>query len=579
MDQKTAALFLTNMLERLAVAGGNTAITTLERVAIQTGITALESIGMQLQPSTHSPLKTKIEVQPGLTSATSNEFVTAFTQISGEGPQQTTSKPDESLSPESLRAQEVVLNLDSLQRNTPSVKGAMLCLDFGTAMSKAYASVGVTKHLDLALGSAAGYSGYLLPSTMLIGDDGKLYFGQEALDQSERLSSSKRKRLDSIKTRLSQRRDVLADVDTTPLTPEENPQADLHLTHGDMIRIYLAYFTDVAEKALARHEGFEGDSARHVERRYARPCWPDAEQARLADAKMREMMEHAQILADTFSGQWAGGIALARVKAAIQNVRELGARPSYLVKSGVPEPVAVAAGIVYESENARDAYMVVDVGAGTTDFGLFVATRRADGEVKMHQVAASIQGVMQAGDKVDSLLRAFIAQKEGVDSTDAHGSEVMADLARRIRPLKELLFSVGQLEYTLSDGTVGKVFKDSFLADPKVLSFSKAMEAAFVKALESVSDSYLAWLSRAPMRLNVVVTGGSASLDMMQALSKGVVDVRGHKIERIAMNSRPDWLESESEDLQRIYPQLAVAVGGSSDEIPDTRDAPIDLKR
>ena len=45
------------------------------------------------------------------------------------------------------------------------------------------------------------------------------------------------------------------------------------------------------------------------------------------------------------------------------------------------------------------------------------------------------------------------------------------------------------------------------------------------------------------------------------------------------MNSRPDWLESESEDLQRIYPQLAVAVGGSSDEIPDTRDAPIDLKR
>ena len=113
----------------------------------------------------------------------------------------------------------------------------------------------------------------------------------------------------------------------------------------------------------------------------------------------------------------------------------------------------------------------------------------------------------EADDKVDSLPRAFIAQKEGVDSTDAHGSEVMADLARRIRPLKELLFSVGQLEYTLSDGTVGEVFKDSFLADPKVLSFSKAMEAAFVKALESVSDSCLAWLSRAPMRLNVVVTG------------------------------------------------------------------------
>lgn len=572
MDKLTAALLLTNMLERLDAAAQNAAITSLERAALRVAIDSLGGLTTVSDASTVT--SAPIHVVQGAPVLTTNTTNNSPEDAADDLLPLTTSPETEPVSPE------VKLNVDSLQRSTPSVKNAMLCLDFGTAMSKAYVSVGVHRHIDLALGLAAGFKGHLLPSTMLIGEDGRLYFGQEALDQSERLPSGKRKRIDSIKSRLSQRRDLIADVDATHLSRDENPHEGLHFTHGDMIRIFLAYFVDVAERALSGKDGFrDGGTARYVLRRYARPCWPGPEQAVAADAKMREMMEQAQILADTFSGQWNGGIQLSTVRSALDKVRELGARPSYLVAQGVPEPVAVAAGVVYDSEHSRDAYMVVDVGAGTTDFGLFVSTRTKNDEVKMHQIASSIRGVMQAGDKVDLLLRAHIAQKEGIDTSDAHGEEIMANLARSIRPLKEILFQKGSLEYVLSDGTVGIVSKEEFLSSPKVKAFSSFMETEFVKALESVSDSWLQWLSSAPMRLNVVVTGGSATLDMMQALATGVVDVRGYKIQRTSVDACPDWIKNENEDLQRVYPQLAVAIGGSSDEIPDTLNAPPDLKR
>lgn len=60
----------------------------------------------------------------------------------------------------------------------------------------------------------------------------------------------------------------------------------------------------------------------------------------------------------------------------LDKVRELGARPSYLI-GGIPEPVAVASRCCgRDIENARDAFMVVDAGAGTTDLGLFVMTKQ-----------------------------------------------------------------------------------------------------------------------------------------------------------------------------------------------------------
>jgi molecular chaperone HscA len=109
---------------------------------------------------------------------------------------------------------------------------------------------------------------------------------------------------------------------------------------------------------------------------------------------MRRYLSEAQVLADTFSGLWAGGIQVKKLKSAIEQIKGRGARPSHLIDVGVPEPVAVAAGAIAASENFRDFYLVVDAGAGTTDFGFFFSGHAPDGHTKVFQVSSSIHGLM-----------------------------------------------------------------------------------------------------------------------------------------------------------------------------------------
>lgn len=472
---------------------------------------------------------------------------------------------------------EVSLVLDSTDLGAPTDDGVLLCLDFGTAMSKAFATVFPDEYLDLELGAAAGRSGYTLPSSVFIADDGRVHFGYEAIERSQGLTDSGRQRLDSIKAWLSQQNEGSLDGEARVLSKAWNP-TDHNLTQGDLIRVYLAYLTDMANHALAAYEVDGKSFGRYVKRRFARPCWPDPQQAKWADKLMREMLAEAQVLADTFSGRWGGGIDVAELKSALEQVRVLPKRPDYLIGDGVPEPVAVAAGAIGDAENLRDAFMVVDVGAGTTDFGLFISTRRPgteDDEPRVFQVQASIHGLMQAGDKVDGMLRAFICKHESVDNSDTSGQLIQADLGRRIRGLKETLFKTGSLEYALADSTVGRITLAEFLADPTVQRFGQLVEEGFRKSLQAVDDTWLKWLAMDGVRLHVVLTGGSSALPMMQALATGPIEVKGFKIMREAVDPKPDWMASAPDEIVAVYPQLAVAIGGAAEELPETLTAPL----
>ena len=570
MNPVVAAMLLQSMLERLERQDGAPFASSLELAALRYGVSHLQGGLAEAQPASVSVVS--IPPTAKVDESDEAELDTRDNLVVGKIASALVQGGDSQRPNESDDLNEVNLNVASLGRSAPELAGLTLCLDFGTAMSKACVAKGYGTPKELELGVAAGYQGFLLPSTLFISTDGRMYFGQEALDKENATGSTTHKRIDSIKSSISQWGSHTPDVDVAVLEPDVNPIASIRLTKGDAIRLYLAYFCDISSEALGMQEQCPEESARYVLRRYARPCWPNLEQQRVADAKMREMLEQAQILADTFRGEWFGGIALGRLKQGLDKVRELGARPSYLIDVGIPEPVAVASGVVYDIENARDAFMVVDAGAGTTDLGLFVMTKQGE-EVTVHQVDKSIRGLMQAGDKVDALLRAVIADREGVDRGDAHGREVWDELTRRLRSLKETLFAKGELRYVLSDGTTGGLTKQEFLSDPRVVRFSQQIKDEFVRSLSDVDDTWLAWLARDPMRLKVVVTGGSSHLDMMQDLAKGVIDVRGFKIERQPLDVVPGWV-SDSPELKVAYPQLAVAIGGVNPDIPLVKTAP-----
>lgn len=563
MDNKTAAILLTSLLERVEREQTIGVVSSLERQALQLALSALGGDGSP------APAATQVPVPSAPTTAAAGGDTKARQATAAEA--STAVHPP---SPPKLPA--VALVLDSLKNAKPTDPDVLMCLDFGTAMSKAFATVAPDEYLELELGTAAGQSGYTLPSSVFIGDDGKAYFGFEAIEHSQDLVDSGRERLDSIKGWLSLRREGNLDGQPCVLQPALNPTPH-RLTQGDLIRFYLAYLTDMACISLSEYQIQDKTIGRYPKRRFARPCWPDAAQAQWADKLMRTMLAEAQILADTFSGKWAGGIDVAELKAAVEQVKGLGKRPDYLIDEGVPEPVAVAAGAIADSQNLRDAFMVVDVGAGTTDFGLFVSTRMSGEEddlPRVFQVPASIQGLMQAGDKVDGMLRAFIARKESVDAADNSGRMILADLGRRIRGLKETLFKTGKLEYALADGTVGQVTLEEFLSDEAVKRFAAAVDAGFKKALGALDETWLRWLAMDGMRLNVVLTGGSSALPMMKALGQGVIEVNGFRILRQPIDPKPDWMDGVSDEFLSVYGQLAVAIGGAAESMPETLTAP-----
>ncbi len=464
------------------------------------------------------------------------------------------------------------LVLDSLEQDVPSHSELLLCLDFGTAMSKAFATTSSGAHLDLELGKAAGRDGYTLPSSVFIGDNGRAYFGFESIEKSENAKETGRERLDSIKSRLSLRSE--GNLDDQFLLPAENP-TDVKLTEGDLLRSYLAFLTDMTGVSLAARMNDDKAASRYIRRRFARPCGKDEQQAQWVDDLMKGLLAEAQVLADTFSGQWAGGIPVTSLKAAIDVLKGSGRRPDYLVAEGVPEPVAVAATPVEVSENRIDAYMVVDAGAGTTDFGLFFAMRNHSlDEPKVFQVPASVRGLNYAGDRIDQLLQKFIMDRESIDPSTMQGRIVALDLRRRIRVLKELLFRGGELQYTLSDSTIGHMTRDEFCDWGAVCKFAQRLEQGFCEALDAVDDTYLDYLAKDPVRLQVILTGGSSGLPMLAALCDGYVEVRGRKIQRMPVDATPEWISQDAEEMRSVYPQLAVAIGGSAQELPATDFAP-----
>lgn len=555
MDKKAAAILLASLLERIERDGTIGSVSSLERRALQQ---ALEALGQDPPEPETAPAPVPPPLKPN------GEIVLSPTPAS-EAP---TARP--------RPLPKVKLVLDSLENSKPSNPQVLMCLDFGTAMSKAFAAVLPDEYLELELGVAAGRQGYALPSSVFIGDNGKAYFGFEAVDLSQELVDSGRERLDSIKEWLSLRHEGDLDGEACVLPKALNP-TDYRLTEGDLIRIYLAYLTDIACNSLGEFEVDKQRVGRYVKRRFARPCWPNAAQSQWAETLMRTMLAEAQILADTFSGRWSGGLDVAEIKGAVEQVRELGRRPDFLVAEGVPEPVAVASGAIADAHNLRDAFMVVDVGAGTTDFGLFVSTRMTDDAEdlpRVFQIPGSIHGLMQAGNRVDGMLRGFIAKRESVDATDTSGRRIMADLGRRIRSMKEVLFTTGSLEYALPNGTVGQITQGEFVADDTVQRFAHLIEDGFRKALQSVDDSWLRWLAMEGVRLHVVLTGGSSSLPMMQALAKGPIEVKGFRIMRTPVDPKPEWMERASTGLAGMYPQLAVAIGGTAESLPETATAP-----
>lgn len=552
MDKMTAVLLLENLLDRVELdsSTGKWRLGTLsskEKSALEFAVTSLGG-GVEVTPPVATNPPPVIIIEPPIVPTQTSVEVQPVAEIS--------------------QGSSVVLDIRSLERTSADNLGVTLCLDFGTAMSKAFAMQGDDRPIELALGVRAGGSGYPVDSTLFIADDGLIVFGPQAVARGALAAESGRVRFDSPKARLSMGEQ--GEIDKIYVGADINPTST-PLSEGELITLYLGYLTNLAVSELES----QGHS-RYTRRRFARPCWSD-DLNRWAEPLLRRMLAQAQILADTFDGRWQAGIPVSEAKVALAKLRELATFPDYLLDQGIPEPVAAAASLMLRDEAQREIFMVIDVGAGTTDFGVFWLQNNPDKDVCLTRIIpGTIEYLPEAGNRVDDLLKFYVLDLEGIDPGSAEGKHNKTYLDSRIRIYKEALFRDGIVEVTLANHSRVVVERDDFLQSTRVQNFAQRLKEKLEKVLSVVGDGYLDLLVKSDLK--VVLTGGGASLPMVSNLAKGVIEIKGRKIMRKATPVVPAWIDETYPQFSSQYPQLAVAIGGAAPSLPEQGASFADFK-
>ncbi len=561
MDQVTAAFLLENLLDRVEqdAVSGKWRLGTLsskEKAALELALVALGGVA-----SGSSAPSAPVDHAPTLAEAPS------AAPVAHPVPVEPVATPVAATDPEPSVAFE--LNLQSLGISKPESPEVTLCLDFGTAMSKAFGMKGEGKPVELSLGNRAGGSGYPVDSSLFISDEGLIFFGPQAVILGTNAAEAGRTRFDSPKARLSM--GAQGEISKIKVGPEINPITGTPLTEEDLITLYLGYLTDLAGAEM-QAQGY----SRYTRRRFARPCWPE-ERNRWAEPLLRRMLARAQILADTFHGRWQAGIPVGEANAALVKLRELAALPEYLLAEGVPEPVAAAASLMLRDEAQREMFLVIDVGAGTTDFGLFMLQHNPEKDVSLARtIPGSIEYLPQAGNRVDDLLKFYVLDLEGIDPATPEGRHNLTFLQSTIRQSKETLFRDGIVEIPLANHTQVVVDLGTFRASERIKAFAKQMEQKLASVLAMVGEGYLDLMAQDDVY--VVLTGGGAGLPMVLDLAKGVIEVKGRKILRKPSATVPAWIDEGYPQMAPQYPQLAVAIGGAAPDLPTMGESFADFK-
>ena len=319
MDCATAKTLLASLLERLEADARSQPsrfeglVSASERAALRIMI---ESLSRERNDSTLAPEEIPGTIH-GPEPGSGKPFVTNQLVLEEVVP---ATKEDKG------RADETVLGFDK----SPEPEW-ILCLDFGTAKSKAFAATDseAPDFHELPLGKKDGdldNSVYAVSSSVWIDDEGLVFAGSEAVQRGMDWGHSgtqRRRRLDSLKQEISQ---VLPDdgSERRLLGQDVNPTS-VKLTYEDVITFYLAYLTDLATTELESKIG-----TRYVKRRFTLPWW-EKNQRRWATELLSQSLARAQVLADTFHGKWHEGIHAADLKSVLNQTTQYNSRLTWLL--------------------------------------------------------------------------------------------------------------------------------------------------------------------------------------------------------------------------------------------------------
>src|SRR6185369_13859632 len=296
-------------------------------------------------------------------------------------------------------------------------------------------------------------------------------------------------------------------------------------------------------------------------RRFTRPVWDQA-RATWYDGLMARYITRGQLVADTLSGEWSGGLPMSVVREVLDQARAIDPCPWLVDPRGALEPVAAGFSRMEREYEHRTLAVVVDIGAGTTDMASLVAIQPdGEGQVRRAKPQGKPTSELNAGDTLDEILRNHIL--EGIDIPGGQEDELSVQLDQNCRLWKEELFISGSVQPTFAGGVVGKeIRRENFLRLGAVRTFESKIRDQFDSQLESVASlaETLASSGFHPLTsIRIIPAGGGARLPVVSSLG-GQRKLRGVNFLLSPTDLEPRWFaKMYGGGDPNLFPKLAVA--------------------
>jgi molecular chaperone DnaK (HSP70) len=239
----------------------------------------------------------------------------------------------------------------------------------------------------------------------------------------------------------------------------------------------------------------------------------------------------------------------------------------------VKEPVAATLALFPDPEpNSRTAVLVIDIGAGTIDLGLFSSVLPDHAaRVKPKLIAmTSPRSVFGAGDVIDQELLSMISERLGTSDP-----RQLAAFANNIRRSKEQLFDTKRLVFRSVE-----VLASELAQRTRLREMAHSLERTFTEMLDAASYAFDIQLRASSHRLDkleVIFAGGGANLNFLTKVIPRVVSMAGAKliVDKHSAHT-PDGFAVEA-SLAR----MAVALGGTTRDSawPETEMKEATLRR
>lgn len=386
-----------------------------------------------------------------------------------------------------------------------------LCLDFGTAFCKAAVCVRGQAPTPLRIGAAAGEDtanpadanerNYMLETAVAISASARVYFGGRAMA----VTDGNTRVLQAIKDPLTS---AGGSQDLDRLLPRQFNPTSLNVSRRDVIVLYLAFLTQAALEAWSAN----GRIDRSVVRGLTIPAFEAAKVA-WVNAELRSLLAQAEFVGRQFGRRLFEDVPLREALECLVHARQTGVHRD-LVADSTTEPIAAFAArlLHFTPQNQRlgNVIMVVDIGAGTTDFALF-ASGLKDGRMRVRHIKHSHRSLAVAGNAIDDALVHHVLSGAQIGE-GSHVDAIRTDLERGggfVRGLKEDLFR-DRVKTIVFDQTTLELRLDEFLASVAMQRIIGQIKGAFDAVLQEVLPA------RRGGRVVVYFSGGGAGLPFLK---------------------------------------------------------------